>query len=252
MLLYPEQFLRPGSKILMPRYSCSSYGQQTKSPGGRFATDHHTSGADNDFALTHVGSAEELGGAQHASSDSSSDSDYDEQLAQKMKQRGSFGCPGSDPDSFLSASAAVMVSSSAVQPQAMLTRHSSTVTEDSKDSAAKLVSALMCTRFMLLGSEVSHVWSFLGALLARASCQPVKGCLHGYMLKPFPGLWAALQCAESIDCVQGTSMPINIPALGSRFGAASPENAAERMHEPFIPPHLLEQAKVGAGYLISS
>ena len=37
-----------------------------------------------------AGSGEELAGVPAGSSDSSSDSDYDEQLAQKMKQRGSF------------------------------------------------------------------------------------------------------------------------------------------------------------------
>lgn len=37
-----------------------------------------------------AGSAEDVAGVPGGSSDSSSDSDYDEQLAQKMKQRGSF------------------------------------------------------------------------------------------------------------------------------------------------------------------
>jgi hypothetical protein len=88
-----------------------------------------------------AGSAEDSAGAPHGSSDSSSDSDYDQQLAQKMKQRGSFTGQASDPDSFLSASAAVMMTSAAAsRPQAMLARQSSTVTDaDNKDSVAKLV-----------------------------------------------------------------------------------------------------------------
>lgn len=46
----------------------------------------------------------------------------------------------SDPDSFLSANAAVMMTSAAAsRPHAMLARQSSVVTDDSKDSTAKLV-----------------------------------------------------------------------------------------------------------------
>ncbi|KAK9907337.1 hypothetical protein WJX75_001726 [Coccomyxa subellipsoidea] len=129
---------------------------------------------------TGEGSAEDSAGAPHGSSDSSSDSDYDQQLAQKMKQRGSFTGQASDPDSFLSASAAVMMTSAAAsRPQAMLARQSSTVTDaDNKDSVAKL----------------------------------------------------------------GTSMPINIPALGARFGATDPEDAADRIHT-FVPPHLIESQR---------
>ncbi|CAL8462730.1 g2263 [Coccomyxa elongata] len=131
-----------------------------------------------------AGSAEELAGVPAGSSDSSSDSDYDEQLAQKMKQRGSFTGQASDPDSFLSASAAVMMTSAAAsRPHAMLARQSSVVTDDSKDSTAKL----------------------------------------------------------------GTSMPINIPALGARFGAADSEDADDRDTGPhpwaLNPPHLLESQR---------
>ncbi|BDA50823.1 hypothetical protein COCOBI_17-0410 [Coccomyxa sp. Obi] len=129
------------------------------------------------------GSAEETAGLPAGSSDSSSDSDYDEQLAQKMKQRGSFTGQASDPDSFLSASAAVMMTSAAAsRPHAMLARQSS-VTLDRQDSTAKL----------------------------------------------------------------GTSMPINIPALGARFGAADSEDAEERETGPhpwaLNPPHLLESQR---------
>lgn len=56
----------------------------------------------------------------------------------------------SDPDSFLSASAAVMMTSAAAsRPHAMLARQSSVVTDDSKDSTAKLV------RWM----QVLHFWT---------------------------------------------------------------------------------------------
>ena len=43
--------------------------------------------------------------------------------------------------------------------------------------------------------------------------------------------------------LQGTSMPINIPALGARFGATDPEDAADRIHT-FVPPHLIESQRV--------
>ena len=77
---------------------------------------------------------------QQPTSDSSSDSDYDEQLARKIKQCNSYG--NSDADSFLSQTASVLMPTAAAAASSMaLFRHGSTTisTDDSKESIAKLV-----------------------------------------------------------------------------------------------------------------
>lgn len=92
--------------------------------------------------VPNAASTEDTGGAaQQPASDSSSDSDYDEQLARKIKQRSSYG--NSDPDSFLSQTASVLTPTAAIASStAALYRHGSITvsTENSKESIAKLVS----------------------------------------------------------------------------------------------------------------
>jgi hypothetical protein len=123
---------------------------------------------------------------QHQSSDSSSDSDYDEELARKIKQRNTYqvrtveggqcqfllftkasgrhwegaclrtaawGAQGSDPDSFLSGAAAVAVVAApeASAPQLMRNASVGLTAEDRTDSTAAKLARALCT------STVSHM-----------------------------------------------------------------------------------------------
>ena len=200
---------------------------------------------------------------------------------------------GSDPESFPSASAAVLVSAACEPSAPQLMRHVSHAvpSDDHTDAdAAKLVRAAPLMQRQTVPArqraklqktgQSQEPWPGVHlpnrqvvAVLMQASsecsshCQtPTAGlvmtCPQPHVLIPldtaFPehiGQWQDVgpQQAQMPVLVraQGTSMPINIPALAGRLSATA--DADDHIHgATFVPPHLIEQQKVRLAWLGST